>query len=135
MRLPGSYLVARALVICFAGFVCGQAGSQSPAKAGDEAAQGLIRLDLVVKDKSEKPVTGLDAKDFLSLDNGQPSKIVSFRAFNGVSAKPDPPAEVILVIDTLELPDRLASYEKHEVERFLHQDGGLLAHPVSLFWL
>jgi len=95
----------------------------------------LIRLDLVVTDRSGKPVTGLEASDFTLLDNGQSSKILSFQAFNGDSANPDPPVELILIIDTIDLPDRLASYEKQEVERFLRQNGGRLPHPVSIFWL
>ena len=154
MRLAGSGLFARALAFCFAASLCTWAGSQTlpPARkeaalpyaptppsrsaAGkDTAAQSLIRLDLVVTDKSGKLVTGLEPRDFTLMDNGQPSKILSLRAFNGNSAKPDQPVEVILVIDTIALPDRLASYEKQEVERFLRQNGGRLAHPVSIFWL
>jgi VWFA-related protein len=155
LRLPGSGLFAQVLVFCFVASLCMQAGSQALAPARNEAAsppyapkspsrsaasgatatQGLIRLDLVVTDKSGSPVTGLEARDFTLLDNGQPNKVLSFQAFNGDSAKPDPPVAVILVIDTIDLPDRLASYEKQEVERFLRQNGGRLAHPVSIFGL
>src|SRR5271157_4295723 len=69
-----------------------------PAPASD-AAEGLIQLDVVVTDKSGKPVTGLGAEDFTLLDNGQPEKILTFHAWDGVTAKPDPPVEIILVID------------------------------------
>jgi VWFA-related protein len=110
-----------------------ESASQAAPTAG--VAEGLIHLDVVVTDKSGKPVTGLKASDFNLLDNGQPSKILSFQAFDGVSARPDPAVEVILVIDTIDLPDRLATYEKQEVERFLREHGGDLAQPVSLFWL
>jgi VWFA-related protein len=97
--------------------------------------QGLIKLDVVVTDQSGKPVTGLGPNDFTLLDNGQPNKILSFQAFDGVSAKPDPPVEVILLIDTVDLPSQVASEERNEVERFLRQSGGHLAQPVSVLGL
>ena len=40
--------------------------------------------------------------------------------------------KTILLVDTLNLPERLASYERREVARFLQQNGGHLAQPVSL---
>jgi VWFA-related protein len=100
-----------------------------------DVTAGLIQLDVEVTDRSGKPVTGLSRSDFTLLDNGQPSRILSFRAFDGASATVDPRAEVIVVIDMLHLPDRLAAYEQHEVERFLRENGGQLAQPVSIFWL
>jgi hypothetical protein len=39
------------------------------------------------------------------------------------------------VIDTIGLPDRLANYENKEVKRFLRQNGGHLAQPVTVFGL
>ena len=105
--------------------------SQSPASAADAAA-GLIQLDVVITDKAGKPVAGLDHSSFTLLDNGQPEKILSFHAFDEVTAKPDPPVEVVLVIDTIDMPSKLASYEGQEVERFLRQNGGHLARPVLI---
>ena len=96
---------------------------------------GLMHLDVEVTDASGKPVAGLQAKDFTLLDNGKPSTVISFQGFDGVSSQPDPPSEVIVVLDTIDLPDRLASYEKREVDRFLRENDGRLAQPVSLFWL
>ena len=66
---------------------------------------------------------------------GAPSPILSFQAFNATTAKPDPPVEIILLIDTLNLPLNLALHEGEQVERFLRQDGGHLVHPVSIFEL
>ncbi|HEY2545308.1 MAG TPA: VWA domain-containing protein [Candidatus Acidoferrum sp.] len=99
------------------------------------AVQGLINLDVVVTDKSGKPISGLGPKDFTLLDNGQPEKILSFHAYDGISAGPDPPVEVILLVDTLQMPTDLAFFEREEVERFLRQNGGHLAQPVSIFGL
>jgi VWFA-related protein len=98
-------------------------------------AEGLIRLDVVVADKSGKSVPDLKPSDFTLLDNGEPEKILSFQAFDGISARPDPPVEVILVIDTLFLPPHLIPLAKNEVEKFLRRNNGHLAQPVSIFLL
>lgn len=100
-----------------------------------DAEEGLIKLDVVVTDKSGKAVPSLGPTDLTLLDNGQPSKILSFRAFDGTSAASDLPVEVILVIDTLRMPGLLASHEREEVEKFLLRNGGHLSQPVSIFKL
>src|SRR5580704_2302723 len=82
-------------------------------------AEGLIRLDVVVTDKSGKSVPGLKSSDFTLLDNGEPEKVLSFQAFDGITAKPDPPVEVILVIDTFTLAQHQIALAKNEVEKFL----------------
>lgn len=105
-----------------------------PAPASD-AAEGLIQLDVVVTDKSGKPVTGLGAEDFTLLDNGQPEKIVSFQAFDGITAKPDPPVEVILIIDTVNLSSEQVIHAEREAGRFLRRNGGHLTQPVSIYRL
>ena len=97
-----------------------------------DAEEGLIKLDVVVTDKLGKPISGIARKDFKLLDNGQPDKILTFHAYDGTSTGPDPPVKIILLVDTLNLPERLASYERREVRRFLQQNGGHLAQPVSL---
>ena len=89
-------------------------------------------MDVVVTDRAGKPLSGIAAKDFTLLDNGQPEKILTFHAFDEISSTADPPVKVILLVDALNLPERLASYERREVERFLRQNNGHLAQPVSL---
>jgi hypothetical protein len=107
-----------ALVFCLPSFVCSQQSNAQAAAAAQsktvsaprsDAAEGLIKLDVVVTDKSGKPVTALEPKDFTLWENDQPDKILSFHAFDGISAKPDPPVEVILLIDTVNLPAKQAS--------------------------
>jgi hypothetical protein len=88
---------------------------------------------VVVTDKSGKPISGLGAADFTLLDNGQSEKILSFQGFDGVAAKPDPPVEIILLIDTLNMPAALALHEQGEVEKFLQQNRGQLSQPTSIF--
>ena len=97
-----------------------------------DATQGLIMLDVVVTDKSGKPITGLGSTDFTLMENGRPNKILSFHAFDGISTKPYPPVEVILLIDTLNVPLPVASHEREEVKRFLQQDGGHLPEPTAI---
>jgi VWFA-related protein len=99
------------------------------------AGEGRIKLDVVVTDHAGTPVTGLELKDFILLDNNLPSKILSFRAVPGAAQKAEPPAEIILLFDTVNTTFQEIASERVEVEKFLQENGGHLAHPVSLFWL
>ena len=73
--------------------------------------------------------------DFKLLDNNEPSKILSFRSFDGVAVKPDPPVEVILLFDTVNLPFQQIAFTRQEIAKFLRENGGHLAQPVSLMLL
>jgi VWFA-related protein len=99
------------------------------------AVDGLIKLDVVVTDKSEKPISGLVSRDLTLLDNGQPQKILSFQGFDGIAAKPDTPVEVILVIDTINLSQEQVSVARSSVEKLLRANQGHLAQPVQVFLL
>ena len=109
--------------------------AQRPTQGALDPGLGLIKLDVVVTDTSGTPIPGLPLRDFTVLDNAEPSSIFSFQAFDGVSAKPDPPVEVILVIDTLQLPGDLIRHERDSVETFLRRNGGHLAVSVSVLTL
>jgi len=112
--------------------------SQVPAQLislASDAAQGLINLDVVVTNSSGKPISSLGPKDFTLLDNGQPQKILSFHEYDGISSTPDPPVEVILLIDTINMPFDLVAFEQKGVERLLRRNGGHLGQPVSIFGL
>jgi VWFA-related protein len=99
------------------------------------AAEGRIHLDVVVTDKPGKPVPGVELKDFTLLDNNQPAKILSFHAFGRSAQKVSPPVEVILVIDTVNETHQQVAFMRQEIEKFLRQNNGHLAQPVSLFVL
>jgi VWFA-related protein len=99
-----------------------------------DGGSGLIHLDVVVTDKSEHPVSGLQLSDFTLLDNSRPLKLLSFHAFDAKTS-PDPPVSLIVVVDTLVLPGFLATNERLAVEDFLQKNGGHLAQPVSLYEL
>ncbi len=89
-----------------------------------------ITLDVVVTDKSGKPVPGLRQQDFTLLDNKQPQKILSFEAVQGGAS--DPPVDVVLVVDEVNTTFTNVSFERAQIEKFLKHDGGELPRPVSL---
>ena len=100
-----------------------------------ESMKRRISLDIVVTGKSGNPVSGLGLNDFTLLDNGEPRSILSFRAIDTTVQKPDPPVEVILLIDTINVGSAYVAFERDEMAKFLRQNGGRLAQPVSVFML
>jgi VWFA-related protein len=106
-----------------------------PKQVNTLAPEGRIHLDLLVSDATGKPVLGLEPPDFKILDDDQPRKILSFRSFDGISVKPNPPVEIILLIDSVNLPFQQVSFTRQEIVRFLRQNGGHLAQPVSIMLL
>ena len=97
--------------------------------------EGKIKLDVVVDDGTGKPVLELQPWDFKIFDNSQPRKVLSFRAYDGVTVMPDPPVEVILVMDTLNLPFQQVAFVRGEIDQFLRQNGGKLKQPLTLILL
>jgi VWFA-related protein len=106
---------------------------QSDQSVAPPSADHTIALDVVVTDKSGRPVPGLQQQDFTLLDNKQPQKILSFQAISGAaSAAADQPTEVILLLDEVNDSFGNVSYEREQVEKFLQRDGGELPRPVSM---
>ena len=76
---------------------------------------------------------GLQEQDFTVLDDKQPKKIVPFRAVDVEAvATSDPPVEIVLVVDAINASTRALAYERDAIKKFLLQNGGKLAQPVSL---
>ena len=94
---------------------------------------GLMKLDVVVTDQQGRSIAGLGEKDLTLLDNGQPRNIVTFQAFDNAVSKPDPPVEIILVIDEEDLQPALLGTVEQAAQRFLQQNGGRLAQPVTVY--
>jgi VWFA-related protein len=97
--------------------------------------EGRIHLDVLVSDAAGKPVLDLGPQDFKLLDDNRPRRILSFRSCDGVGVKPNPPVEVILLIDTVNLPFPQVAFTRQEIARFLRQNGGHLSQPVSIMVL
>jgi len=140
------------LIVCLPAVVAGQTnpstGSEppnptlelrpppkAPAPPSSITREGRIHLDIVVSDAAGKPALGLLPPDFRVLDNDRPSRILSFRGFDGVNVKPDPPVEVFLLFDTVNLPFAQSSFVRQQIAQFLRQNGGKLAQPVSIMLL
>jgi VWFA-related protein len=96
-------------------------------------AERRIHLDVVVTDASGQAASGLQSSDFTVLDDNRPQPIVSFRAADGLAA--EPPAEIVLVLDTMNTSFQQMAMVRQGVEKFLRQNGGHLALPVSAIFL
>ena len=137
------FRISAALLLCVPALGWAQQNPPLPPGAPQAAAalpptslsEGMIKLDVVVTDQSGKSVAGLTPADFTLLDNEQPQKSLSFQAIDGKTTGPDPPVEVILVIDTVNLPASQVPLAKSEAEKFLRRNHGQLAQPVSLYLL
>ncbi len=105
---------------------------EAPSEA--TSAEGLIRLDAMVRDGAGRAVSGLKRADFEVLDNGQPQKIIAFRESKG-STGIDESLTVILLIDSLDLPSQTADFERQQTAAFLKQNSGHLAQPVAIYAL
>jgi hypothetical protein len=118
-----------------------------PSPKRDEAKipEGLIHLDVLVTDASGKPVSGLERKDFTLLDDLQEQRIVSFRKSDGLNQgeagaattlqERQPPVQVILLIDTVNLPFEQVAFVRQQIAKYLDQNGGHLGQPTSIFLL
>ncbi|HEX3966398.1 MAG TPA: VWA domain-containing protein [Edaphobacter sp.] len=101
-------------------------------------ADRRLVLDVVVTDKSGKPVKGLEQKDFTVLDNGHPRTVLSFQTSGGdqgpaaANAQPETPVQFILLVDEVNTNFGRVAYERDQIKRFLLQNGGKLAHPTSM---
>jgi VWFA-related protein len=104
-----------------------------PAQA-TPGAESLIKLHVVVNDKSGKPVSGLEQQDFTLFDNKQPEKIVSFEAVTDATADSEP-VEVVLVVDSVNISFMRVAYVRGQIKKFLEKDGGKLVRPVSIAFL
>ena len=120
-------LSARLLVVLSLSVLAGYA--QEPAPSSRQ-----ITLDVVVTDKSGKPVAGLQQSDFKLLDNKQPQNILSFEAFQGAAAASEP-VEIVIVSDEVNTAFSRVSYARTQLGKFLEENGGELPRPVSLAFL
>jgi VWFA-related protein len=87
-----------------------------------------IDLDVVVTPKQGKPVSDLQEQDFKIFDNKSPQSITSFRALKADSE----PVHVILLIDAVNSFYQNVAYQREQIDKFLHANGGRLAQPLSL---
>jgi len=118
--------------------VLGQQGVVQPAASAQPSAAAVaparISLDVLVTGSDGKPVPELEPADFTLLDNGQPRKILAFRRTDGaLGNKTDPPEEVVIVLDAVNMPYQAVTILRLQLLKFLRQNGGKLPQPVSVF--
>jgi VWFA-related protein len=87
-----------------------------------------IYIDVVVTPKSGPPVAGLQQQDFSLLDNKTPLPIASFDVVTSREA----PVEVIVVIDAVNTSPQTVDFERIQIDKFLHAEGGHLTYPTAV---
>lgn len=90
-----------------------------------------ISLDVVVTDKSGKPISGLQEQDFTVLDDNTPAKITSFHT-SEPSEPSDPKVQAIILLDAVNGSAQSVIFEAQQVQKFLRQNNGQLPIPMSL---
>jgi VWFA-related protein len=93
-----------------------------------------ISIDVVVADKLGHHMSGLRPEDFILLDNKQPLSFIDFREVDSRSAAVDP-VRILIVIDMINADFSVVARERQQLDEFLKQDGGRLAHPTSIAML
>lgn len=139
---------ALGLALCVCGgaqSVRGQQGTQTPTPVLKQRPaapvkklvipEGAIKINAVVTDAQGKPVMDLQPWDLKLLDNGKPERILSFKKFDGVHVMPQPPVEVILVMDLVNLPFSQVALVRQGLDAYLLRNGGHLSQPVSVILL
>jgi len=134
-RIPAYSFLCLVLLAANPGHLSAAASAPSAASTETDSSDGLVRLDITVTDKSGSPVSGLKAEDFTLFDNGQPQKLVSFRAHDEAANKANEPVEIILLIDALYMLPQQAAVAEQEAESVLREDQGRLRYPAMVYLL
>src|SRR5277367_3337657 len=119
---------SRVGLLLLVAFLCTAVASAQQSSPQTQPVGGNIHLAVVVTAKSGPPVADLQQQDFTLLDNGSPQAITSFQAVTGRQA----PAQVVLVIDAINVDAQAIGYERVQIDKFLHSEGGRLAYPVAI---
>lgn len=120
------------LLFCFS-LIPGQGQlAQRPAAEPAANSSRTVTLDVVVTDKSGKPVSGLQQQDFTVIDNKQPRKIASFRAVEGGGATSAEPVEVIVLFDGVNISMAEVGIEQQAISAFLKQNATQLPGPTTV---
>jgi VWFA-related protein len=89
-----------------------------------------VVLNVQVSDPSGKPEATLNQTDFTVLVDERRIQIADFRAVQGYSAAD--PQEVIIVLDAVNNSSGKVAHFRKEIEKYLTQGDGALAHPTSI---
>ena len=103
----------------------------TPGQPVSETDPHSITINVSVTDKAGEHIRGLSAGDFTLFDNKQPVKLTGFRALD-TKASPADPVHIVIVVDMINTGFDAVAREHVELEQFLKEDGGRLAHPTSI---
>jgi len=106
----------------------------SPAADAPSADTNRISIDMQVTDKFGHHVSGLKQEDFTLLDNKQPRNIIDFREVDPRTSAAGP-VHIVIVVDMINTNFEVVAREREQLGEFLQQDGGRLAHPMSIAML
>jgi VWFA-related protein len=107
----------------------GTAGPSNPPPGGTDRQTLVVQ----VTDKSGAAIRGLQKQDFSLLDDKQPKDILSFHAVDTAESQAsDPPVELVVVIDAVNVDRQAVASQRLELKKFLLRNGGKLAMPMSL---
>jgi len=144
-------LLAPIMALCFAAKTLDAQSAPYSAATVLQLKARLVVLDVVVTDRAGKPVDGLDAKDFVVLEDGKPQRIRSIEQpashflpsetiSKGISAifNPAQPAAFghspvsILVLDQLNTHFADSSFARRSLHDYLAAQPALLPMPTTL---
>lgn len=108
-------------------------GAAQAAPTGAAAGVPTV-MDVVVTDKSDRPVAGLQASDFKVLDNKQQRNVLSVRQVDGETPNADPPTKAYLLVDVVNSPFDTMATERKNIQDYLRQSGGKLPIPTSFIF-
>ncbi|HTZ83708.1 MAG TPA: VWA domain-containing protein [Candidatus Acidoferrales bacterium] len=118
-------------VLCLAAVLAASQATHPALVPAQPAAGHRILLDVVVTDKSGKPISGLQEQDFTILDDKTPAKITSFHASEPTEPS-DPPVQAIILVDGVNASIQSVIFETQQLQKFLRQNNGQLPLPMSL---
>jgi VWFA-related protein len=143
LNFPGSQRTCHpfaALTVAFLLFapgaaqLCGQ-GTVPAAPSGPAASaatpSGRISIDVVVTDKTGKPISGLEPGEFTLLDNGQPVKALEVHPVQAQGPTASQ-AHVVIVVDAINTGVNVVAREREQLGEFLKENGGELENPTSI---
>lgn len=142
------FVVFLVVPLCFSTALFGQSPPPQEAPAIRTTTR-LVVLNVVVTDKSGRPVSGLNKEDFAVLENGQNQAINSFEppsilapspeaastsSTNFVAANISQP-RTILVLDELNTISEDTMFGAQELRKFLKAQPPVLRQPTSIYVL
>jgi VWFA-related protein len=92
-------------------------------------------LNVVVTDKADRPVAGLQSGDFTVVDNKQERSVIGVRQVAGETPDADPPLEAVLLVDEINSSFETMARERKDLENYLRQRSGPLPLPTSFVFL